>query len=186
MFVNNFLIFVFLSNLCFIYSQNNTTNTTNGNSTTFPVQDPQAQQMAMIMAYRNICVPTPIGIDYLSPFQDDCTKLEKYPSNESEFYCCRLEFQEKKNASAPVRKGCMAFLTNYIDNDRYEDIIDYIERGKQDQMKTYSIFLGKSASEQFDGFLKNRTKYKVNIFDCSFKYIATKFFIMFSLIVLLF
>ena len=183
MFVKNFLVLLLLSNLLFVNSQNNSQS---DNPTTNPAQDPYAQQMAMIMSFRNICVPTPIAIDYLSAVQDDCTKLDKYPTNESEFYCCRLEFQEKKNKSAPVRKGCMAFLTNYIDNDRYEDIIDFIERGKQDQMKTYSIFLGKSASEQFDGFLKNRTKYKVNKFDCSFKYIMTKFLIMYTLIVLLF
>ena len=182
MFVKNFLL-LFLSNILFINSQNNTTD---NNSTTNQTQDPYAQQKNMIMAYKNTCFPSPIGIDILSAFQDDCTKLDKFPTNESEFYCCSLEFQEKENKSAPVRKGCMAFLTNYIDNDRYEDIIDYIERGKQDQMKTYSIFLGKTLSEQFDGFLKNRTKYKVNKFDCSFKYIVMKFFIKLVLIILLF
>ena len=192
-------VFFILSNLLYINSQDSTgsdstlipsTNpqdsSSNGNVPSGNSTNPSAQQTAMIMAYKDICVPTPMAIDVLSQFQDDCTKLNKYPTNESEFYCCRLEFQEKENSSAPLRKGCMAFLTNYVDNDRYEDIIDYIERGKQDQIKQYSIFLGKTASEQFDGFLKNRTKYKVNKFDCSFKYIMTKFFMMLVLIILLY
>ena len=176
-----YVFFLFASNLLFINTQGN-----NETETSIVTSDPNAERMAEIMKYKNICVPTPIGIDYLSSFQEDCSKLAKYPTNESEFYCCRLEFQEKKNSSAPVRKGCIAILTNYVDKDRYEDIIDYIEMGKQEKIEQYSIFLGKTASEQFAGFVKNRTKYKVNTFDCSYKYIMMKSIMMFLLSILLY
>ena len=169
-------VFYFLSFLLIINCQNTT------NQSTAPTPTPEQ----IIGLYGNICVPTPIGIDVLSAVQDDCSKLQKYPTNESEFYCCRLEFQERKNKSAPLRKGCMAFLTNYVDNDRYEDIIDYIERGKMDQITQYSIFLGQSASMQFTNFIKNKTKYNVYKFDCFSSLITFKIYLMLALWFILF
>ena len=174
----NFLsILIILSNLLLINSQDSTTPSNN--------TGPTPQQIAQIMAMNKTCVPTPIGINYLSKFQPDCKKLNKYPIEDFELRCCELEFQEKENSSAPLRRGCMAFLANYIDNDIYEDMIDNIKRGKQDKMQTYSVFLGKTAYDQFVGFLKNNTKYNVYKFDCSFQYILTKFCMVFLLTALM-
>ena len=128
------LLFCLLCN--FINCQNNSSNTTESNRT------------ALINQYRNTCMITPMAFDLLSSEQPDCRALQKFNSTENDFHCCEVEFQEKKNASAPRRRGCWGILTNYIDNDRYLDIIDWIERGKVDRFTTYSVFLGKTAHLQ--------------------------------------
>ena len=143
------------------------------------------QMLEYFEMFRNTCLPTPDGITYSQYLQQDCRHLEKYPSNESEFYCCEVEFYEKKNQS-DHRKGCLAVLTNYIDNDRYEDWIDYIQRGKLEQIQQYSIFLGRNASARWTNFIKNRTKYKVLKFDCNSKYIISKDYFVLLLTILLF
>ena len=169
--LRRFFIILFL--LLKIDCQNNSTNSTT----------PTPEQI--IAMYGNICMPTPLGIDVLSAVQSDCSKLEKYPTNESEFYCCDIEFQEKKSKSAPVRKGCMAILTNYVDNDRYEDWIDYLEKGKMEKITEYSIFLGKTASSQFANFIKNRTKYNVHKFDCFSRFFGIKIYFLLALVFVL-
>ena len=174
MFAKYFLIFVFFLLLNSVKSQNNGTELT------------EEQIKALIQQYKDICVPTPMAFSLLSNYQPDCRKLIPYPSNETKFYCCEIEFQEKKNTSAPKRRGCWAILTNYIDHDRYEDMIDYLERGKLDQIQTYSIFLGRNASAQFANFIKNKTKYNVYKFDCISKYISMKYYMIFALLYLIF
>ena len=72
----------------------------------------------------------------------------------------------------------MAFLKNYIDNDRYEDIIDWIERGKEDKFEEYSVFLGKTAYDNFKGFIKNETKHELYKLDCFSKFISLKYFLL--------
>ena len=123
MIVKNFVLIFFISFFLFVNCQNNTTE---DNST--QAMDP----MTFIQTYQGVCVPIPLGIDILSQFQPNCTSLFIPSQNDTQFHCCEIEFQEKKNKSAPVRHGCMAVLKNYVDNDRYEDMIDYIKRGKQD------------------------------------------------------
>ena len=160
-------------------TEGNATNETNATT-------PSISQAEMIMQYKDICMPTPMGIDYLSPLQPNCSMLLSYPTEELKFHCCELEFQEKKNKSAPRRRGCLAVLTNYVDNDRYEDIIDYIERGKLDKIQQYSIFLGRNASMQFTNFIKNKTKYDVYKFDCLSGYYKTNIISIFFIIFLLY
>ena len=185
MFVKHYQILLFLSLLFFINCQGNSSNASNatGNATV----DPAAQMRAMIMMYQNVCMPIPLGLDYLSPYQPNCQALAKYPSpgEELEFHCCELDFEEKKNASTR-RHGCIAILTNYVDNNRYEDIIDYIERGKLDKIQEYSIFLGINGSAAFTNFIKNKTKHKVYKFDCFSGYIKSKFMLIIALSFLLF
>ena len=118
-----------------------------------------------------------MAFDLLSPYQPDCRALQAYPTNESKFYCCEIEFQEKKNTSAPKRRGCMSILTNYIDKDRYEDMIDYLKRGKLDLFQPYAIFLGPSAYSQFSNFIPNNTKHNVYKFDCNSKILGVKYII---------
>ena len=65
-------------------------------------------------------------------------------------------------------------------------MIDYLERGKLDQIQTYSIFLGRNASAQFANFIKNKTKYNVYKFDCISKYISMKYYMIFALLYLIF
>ena len=186
MFVKYISIYFILSSLFFvtINCQGNGTdgNATNATNTTTP----SINQTQLIMQYKDICMPTPMGIDYLSPLQPNCSTLTNYPTEDAKFYCCELDFQEKKNKSAPRRRGCLAVLTNYVDNDRYEDIIDYIEKGKMDQIQQYSIFLGKTASMAFTGFIKNKTKYDVYKFDCFSGYYKTNLFLILAIIFLLY
>ncbi len=179
MFVKHYQILLFLSLLFFINCQGNSSNSSNATI------DEEAEMRAMIQRYQNICVPIPMGLDYLSPYQPDCRALASYPSEELSFRCCELDFEEKKNSSTR-RHGCMAFLSNYIDNNRYEDIIDYLERGKLDKLQEYSIFLGINGSRAFTNFISNKTKHKVYKFDCISGYIKSKFVLMIALSFLLF
>ena len=172
MFFKNFDIIIFISFLLFMNCQNNTTE---DNST--QAMDP----MVFISTYKDVCVPIPLGIDVLSSFQPKCNELYIPSQNDTQFHCCEIEFQEKKNKSAPIRRGCMAILQNYVDNDRYEDIIDYIKRGKQDKIEEYSIFLGRTYAQYFQGFLKNKTKYDVYKFDCFSTYNAANLILIFVL-----
>ena len=171
MLVQYLSVFIFFQFFNYIKSQNATTNSTNQ---TIPTPTPEQ----LVRMYKDICMPTPMAFDLLSPYQPDCRALQTYPSNESKFYCCEIEFQQKNNASAPKRRGCLSILTNYIDNDRYEDIIDHIERGKIDSIRQYSIFLGKSAYEQFEGFIPNNTKNNVYKLDCISKFLNTKYYVI--------
>ena len=183
MFVKNFMFILFISFLIYVNCQDSDSTESD---TTVSTLSPEEQYRQFIQMYGNVCMPTPQGIDLLSSIQTDCRSLYIPSTNDTQFYCCELDFQEKKNKSASARHGCMAFLKNYIDNDRYEDIIDYIERGKQDKIEEYSVFLGKTLASQFTGFLKNKTKYKVNKLDCFSIYILTNYIFMFVLIFLLF
>ena len=132
----------------------------------------------------SICYPVPLALNEqlaLYQLQLGCQSLYPY-SQLAEFSCCEIEFQEKENSSAPRRHGCMAFLKSYIDNDRYEDIIDWIERGKEDNFETYSVFLGKTAYDMFQGFIKNETKHDVYKLDCFSKFISNKYLFSFILL----
>ena len=128
----------------------------------------------------SLCYPIPIGINVTQiaqyQLQLGCNNLLPY-TNLLNLTCCEIDFQEKENSSAPRRHGCMAFLTSYIDNDRYEDIIDWIERGKEDKFEQYSVFLGKTAYDNFKGFIKNETKHELYKLDCFTKFISMKYFL---------
>ena len=136
----------------------------------------------------SLCYPIPAGVNYptLSQYQlaVGCQNLLSY-TNEVDLRCCELEFQEKNNASAPRKHGCMAFLSNHIDNDRYEDIINWIKRGKVDKFEEYTIFLGKTAHDNFVDLIKNNTKYEVYKLDCYGKYIFAKYYIIFGVFLFL-
>ena len=181
------LIFVLLYNLSTTQSSNDTTQPSNdttqpSNDTTQPTMNP----MDVIKQYKDICMPTPMAIDQLSPLQPDCRALTPYPSNDTKFYCCELDFQEKKNSSAPRRRGCISIMHNYVENNRYEDVIDFIEKGKLEQIQQYGILLGKTAAAQFSTFIKNRTKYKVYKFDCFSTHFNINFFMLLILLYLIY
>ena len=72
----------------------------------------------------DVCYPITFGLNMLSEQQPDCRALSPY-TKELDLRCCELDFQEK-NKPDTRRRGCMAFLGNYIDDDRYEDIIDWM------------------------------------------------------------
>ena len=124
----------------------------------------------------SLCYPVPLALnEQLAAYQLSigCQSLYSY-TQEVELTCCEIDFQEKDNSSAPRRHGCMAFLKSYIDDDRYEDIIDWIERGKEDNFESYSVFLGKTVYDMFQGFIKNETKHNLYKLDCFSKYISQK------------
>ena len=134
----------------------------------------------------SLCYPIPIGINVTQiaqyQLQLGCNNLLPY-TNLLDLTCCEIDFQDKENSSAPRRHGCMAFLKNYIDNDRYEDIIDWIERGKLDQFTTYAVFMGQTLYMNFSQYplIKNESKYEVFKLDCFANFICHKFYLMFIL-----
>ena len=132
----------------------------------------------------DVCYPITFGLNMLSEQQPDCRALSPY-TNELDLRCCELDFQEK-NKPDTRRRGCMAFLGNYIDDDRYEDIIDWIERGKYDKFTEYTLFLGYSGYMNFTRYgelVKNKTKYEVFKFDCFGEFFKNKF--LFNIFVIL-
>ena len=159
-------VVILISIFTFITSQNNTDNT-------------NSALIGEIMKLMDTCLPMSAGIDYLSKIQTDCRKLKPYENIYYNFTCCEIEFKERDNSSAEVRRGCMGIIPTYIDNDRYEDWMDWIENGKMDKIQEYAIFLGPNNSQYFNGFLKNRTKYDVHKFDCFSRYIKSKQFLSF-------
>ena len=164
--------------------QNETSSTTlnsNQTDTNETAQDPAAQQMALIQQYKDICMPIPIGFTLLSEYQDDCRKLQMYPNDEYKFKCCRIEYQEK-NKPQTRKNGCMGIIPSYINNNRYEDWIDYIKRGKLEKIQAYSIFLGPTNAQYFQNFLRNRTKHEVFKFDCLSSFIKNKIYALFLLV----
>ena len=152
-------------------------------------QQPSMTQEQIAEMCQKTCMPIPQCIVmYLFDNIDgyNCSSLLPYLNSENTtFRCCELEFQEKENSSALRRHGCIGILPSYVDNDRYEDIIDWIERGKADKFEQYSIYLGKAVHDAYLNFIKNETDYEVYKFDCLTKYINPKYFIFYILIALL-
>ena len=182
------LIFVLLYNLSTTQSSNDTTQPSNDTTqpTTNQTDTPTMNPMDVIKQYKDICMPTPIEAEQLSRLQPDCRALTPYPSNDTKFYCCELDFQEKKNTSAPRRRGCISIMYNYVENNRYEDVIDFIEKGRIEQIQQYGILLGRKAAAEFSTFIKNRTKYKVYKFDCFSTHFNINFFMLLILLYLIY
>jgi len=187
MFVRNLNLFILPIIFTFISSQTETQLPSD--TTSQETQKPSMTPEQIAEMCQKTCMPIPQCIDmYLFDNIDgyNCSSLLAYPNSENmTFRCCELEFQEKDNSSAPRRHGCIGILPSYVDNDRYEDIIDWIERGKADTFEQYSIYLGKAVHDAYLNFIKNETDYEVYKFDCSTKYINSKYFIFYILIVLL-
>ena len=172
MFVRN-LKFLILSILYIFISTQESTQIPSSDVTPTQQAGPTIEQL-MAMC-QQICMPIPLCIDmYLFDRIPgyNCSSLGAYQNSENlTFKCCELEFKEKENSTAPKRHGCLGILPNYIDNDRYEDIIDWIERGKADKIEQYTVYLGKTAHDAYLGFIKNETKYEVYKLDCLTKFI---------------
>ena len=132
-----------------------------------------------------MCVPSALAVQVESisqiQLQKGCQSLTLPYPEMLELRCCELEYQKKNNDSAPRYHGCMSFLSNYIDNDRYEDIIDWIERGKFDKFNYYNIFLGQTVYNMSVLFplVENETKYEVFKLDCLSEYIFHKYYSFF-------
>ena len=136
------------------------------------------------------CAPVPAAV-YIEQFaklqlQTGCRELDIPYQGILDLRCCEIEFQEKKNASAPRIHGCMSFLTNYIDNDRYEDIVDWIKRGKLDNFQRYTIFLGKTGYDTWRQLelIKNETEYEFYKLDCLSRNIFYNYLLLFSFLIL--
>ena len=125
----------------------------------------------------SICYPTPDGLAYSTnktkynePGQD-CRNLAFPPQlavlNRT-FKCCEL-VMKKKSGKGPDFNGCIAVMASYIDDDRYEDIIDYFERGKQYKLQNYFVMLGLRTYRSFNNTylpMVNGTKYDVQKLYC--------------------
>ena len=136
------------------------------------------------------CAPVPAAV-YIEQFaklqlQTGCRELDIPYQGILDLRCCEIEFQEKKNASAPRIHGCMSFLTNYIDNDRYEDIVDWIKRGKLDNFQRYTIFLGKTGYDTWRQLelIKNETEYEFYKLDCLSRNIFCNYLLLFTFLIL--
>ena len=136
------------------------------------------------------CAPVPAAV-YIEQFaklqlQTGCRELDIPYQGILDLRCCEIEFQEKKNSSSPRIHGCMSFLTNYIDNDRYEDIVDWIKRGKLDNFQRYTIFLGKTGYDTWRQleFIKNETEYEFYKLDCLSRNIFCNYLLLFSFLIL--
>ena len=137
------------------------------------------------------CAPVPASL-YIEQFaqlqlQTGCRSLDLPYQGILDLRCCELEFKEKKNSSAPRIHGCMSFLSNYIDNDRYEDIIDWVERGKLDKFQRYTIFLGKTGYDVWRQLelIKNETEYEFYKLDCFSRKIFYNYMFLFSFLILI-
>ena len=189
MFVKNIHFFILSLIYTYINTQQQTQLPSELPASQVPQQPQQPTLEQIIAMCQQICMPIPQCID-MNLFERiegyDCKSLLPYPNTENmTFRCCEIEFHEEKNSSAPLRHGCLGILPNYIDDNRYEDIIDWIERGKADKIEEYTVYLGKTAHDAYLGFIKNETEYIVNKLDCLTKFIFPKYFIISILGILL-
>ena len=81
----------------------------------------------------------------------------------------------------------MSFLSNYIDNHRYEDIVDWIKRGKIDGFQRYTIFLGKSLYDAWRQLelIKNETEYEFYKLNCLSRNIFYNYLFLVSFLIFL-
>ena len=189
MFVRNINFFILTIIYTFISTQSDNEPPTSIPTTAQPEQPSGLTPEQVIQACQRMCMPIPQCID-MQLFDRipgyNCRSLAPYPNSRNQtFKCCEIEFKEEENATAPTRHGRLAILPNYIENDRYEDIIDWIERGKADKIEEYTVFLGKMAHDAFLGFIKNETDYEVYKLDCLTKYLTITKYIMLSILALI-
>ena len=134
------------------------------------------------------CVPSPALLnikrqynlpdEYDSIINQDCRNIPIFPeilnATQRDFKCCDVFMKSKsENSEVPNITGCIAVMSSYIDDDRYEDIIDYFERGKQYKLQNYFIMLGyRTYMSFYSTYLPrvNGTKYEVIKFDCFSEY----------------
>ena len=128
----------------------------------------------------SLCYPTPDGFKYAasvpSEYRQKCKELsfsDDLKVTQREFTCCEVSMKKKSGSGVDSINGCIAVMKSYIDDDRYEDMIDYFERGKQYKLQNYFVMLGNSSFYSFYHTylpMVNGTKYDVNQFDCFSEY----------------
>ena len=143
-----------------------------------------------ITQYLDTCIPFALGlqVEQLSQYQlqKGCQSLVLPYPDLLDLKCCELEYHLKKNTNTNY-KGCMSFLSSYIDDDRYEDIIDWIERGKLDKYEYYNIFLGQTVYNMSKVFplMENETEYEVVKLDCFSQFIFPNNFLIYIFTILI-
>ena len=128
----------------------------------------------------SLCYPTPDGFKYAasvpSEYRQKCKELsfsDDLKVTQREFTCCEVSMKKKSGNGVDSINGCIAVMKSYIDDDRYEDIIDYFERGKQYKLQNYFVMLGLTNYMLFNNtYLPrvNGSKYEVEKFDCFSEY----------------
>ena len=157
----------------------------------FFIQQASSQNFSDPVALAKYCLPVAAGLqnELISQFQlqQGCQSLALPYPEMLELRCCELEYQQKESSDAPRYHGCMSFLKNYIDDDRYEDIIDWIQRGKLDKYEYYNIFLGETVYNMSHVYplMKNETEYEVFKLDCFSHFILIKSAFVFVFILLM-
>ena len=138
-----------------------------------------------------ICYHIPYGLLYMKD-QNCRDNLQFYPNLENstgrKFTCCSVSMKRKSGNGAEEVKGCVAVMKSYIDDDRYEDIIDYCERGKQYKLRNYFIMLGNTSYHLWwDNLYRvNGTKYDVEKLDCLSYYNWINIFLIVTLLFLIY
>ena len=149
------------------------------------LQSSQDEQTAeqKLQAMLPYCVPTPQLLNIQeqyglpNPVTQDCRGIEVYPliisATGRSFKCCEVSLKKKSGSGVSPINGCIAIMSSYIDDDRYEDMIDYFERGKQYKLQNYFVMLGYRTFVKFNYSylpLVNGSKYVVEKLDCFSEY----------------
>ena len=146
----------------------------------------------------SLCYHTPDGLYYAAnaeklglPLQtcknlNTPTQLEEILKRS--FKCCEILMTRKSGSGPEEIKGCMSIMSSYIDDDRYEDIIDYFERGKQYKLRNYFVMLGNTSFYQSMAYiaLVNGTKYDVKKLDCFSKNNWVNIFLILAILFLIY
>ena len=141
----------------------------------FQSSQEEGESLAELIGY---CLPSPDGFNFTAHgITQDCRHIPVYPdilnATQRDFKCCEVSMKKKSGDGYDPIKGCIAIMSSYIDDDRYEDIIDYFERGKQYKLQNYFVMLGLRNYMLFNNtYLPkvNGTKYEVEKFDCFSEY----------------
>ena len=139
------------------------------------------------------CLPTPDGFYFtalgvINPTCKEDVLPEVLEGTKREFYCCKVSMKKKSGSGVDSINGCIAVMKSYIDDDRYEDIIDYFERGKQYKLRNYFVMLGNRSYYRYMGYLPyvNGTKYEVEKLDCFSENNWINIFLIFAILFLIY
>lgn len=188
--------------LYFIYSIKSQTTPTDADTTPTPEEELARKilQGIQLLLLHDYCLPSPDGIKFqtnhtwelvgLPP--QNCRDLETYPAlkkTNRSYYCCEVKMTAKEGKGPKNLEGCISIMKNRIDDNRYEDFIDYFKRGRQSKLDDYFVLYGKSVHLNWTQIylpMVNNTKYDVEKFDCFSTLIKLNSFFIFAIIFFIF
>ena len=138
------------------------------------ITDEQCYQILANSTYLQYGLVPPLPIDLN---KTDCMKLKPMCTLKIEelvFKRCYLEYY-RDSAQSNVFRKCFSIEESYINDDRYENIIDWVQRGKSKKFYNYGNITSLIMAEAFGALVEENKDYEVVSLDCSGRSIKVVF-----------